>query len=60
MNSEWMKANVVLQIEGGKEYTESEALVELLKIGSQEMKEGKSISHEELKERLKEKVNETI
>ncbi len=54
MSSEWIKANVILEIEGGKEYTESEALVELLKIASEEVKEGKTISREELQKRLKE------
>ena len=56
--SDIMKANVVSELEGGREFTEAEALVKLLEISSQEVLEGKTITGEQLMVKLKTQIEE--
>lgn len=51
-----MKADVILELESGKGFTEAEALCKLLEISSQEFKEGKVLTAEEVMNKVKEKL----
>jgi hypothetical protein len=54
--SDIMKAGVISELEGGREFTEAEALVKLLEISSQEVEEGKTITGDQLMVKLKTQI----
>lgn len=53
--SDEMKSEVVNEVVNGESYSENEALIKLLEISSQEAKEGKLMTGEELLDRLSRK-----
>lgn len=57
MSSKKITADAILELENGKEFTESEALIKLLEISSNQVKEGNFITENELLEKLFDEFN---